>query len=323
MATRPNTLEQYYSLVLIGVGVVLALSSFAWLVMLARGCERAFPRYGWWGLGACLGLEAMLALSVPVVATYFTALIWSAYIVAVDAAVFRRRGDSLLHHGGQFVAMAALSVVSWIIFEAYNLRLANWTYVGIPKEFWQLALGSTWAFATITPGILETAELVHAAWASKLRCRPWRPGGGGTIIAVGVACLVIPLIAPLGWAPYLFALVWAGFLFTLDPVHRMLGWPSLLAGLEHGEPGAAVALLAAGGACGFFWEFWNYWASARWQYVFPILHRYRIFAMPIPGFAGFPPFAIECYCLYILLSRLLLPKRLRSCILSTCPDAPI
>ena len=143
------------------------------------------------------------------------------------------------------------------------------------------------------------------------------------MMVIGLACLAVPLFAPLAWAPYLFALVWAGFIFTIDPINRRLGWPSLLAELERGRPGAAMALLAAGGACGFFWEFWNYWATARWQYVFPILHRYRIFAMPIPGFLGFPPFAIECYCLYMSLSRLLLPGRLHSCILSTCPDALI
>ena len=50
--------------------------------------------------------------------------------------------------------------------------------------------------------------------------------------------------------------------------------------------------------CGVLWEFWNYWARARWTYDLPFLgplEDYRLFEMPLPGFAGFPPFALECW----------------------------
>ncbi len=60
--------------------------------------------------------------------------------------------------------------------------------------------------------------------------------------------------------------------------------------------------------CGIFGEFWNYWAEAKWLYIFPILEDWRVFEMPLAGFIGFPPFAIEIFVLYVFaVSKLNLP----------------
>lgn len=304
---------------LLGIGLLataMCAAGLAWLGA-RRGAAGRWPRYGSAGLIALAALELLLALRVPGVVTFFTALIWTAYIVAVDAAVRRRRGDSLLGHPGAFAALALLSIPGWLIFEAYNLRLRNWAYVGVPGSFWEFTLGAAWAFATIYPGIFETADLIFS-WTGTWRMRPWprRPERERSLerglFAAGVVCLAVPLVVPLAWAPYSFALVWAGFIFLLEPVQRARGWPSLLADLARGEPGRLAALLLAGAACGFFWEFWNYWAAARWEYIFPILHRWRIFAMPFPGFLGFPPFAVECFAMYVVLSQCLLPAPMRA-----------
>lgn len=297
---------------LVAIGCAAAAAFAIWLVWLAaRPAARPLPAYGWWALAALAALEILLAMRTPFVVTFFTALAWTAYIAAVDAAVYRHRGDSLLHHAGAFAAMALLSIPAWLLFEAYNLRLANWAYTGVPRNFWWFALGAGWAFATIFPGIFETAELFACTWSERLRWRPWHTCTK-VWIGRGGALLLLPLLLPKSWAAYLFALVWVGFILLLDPINRLCGWPSLLADLERGEPGWPVALLLSGAACGFFWEFWNYWAQARWEYIFPILHRYRIFAMPVPGFAGFPPFALECFTLYIFLAYALLPAELRA-----------
>lgn len=279
-----------------------------------------FPAYGWWGIGALAVLELLLALRQPEVATFFTALAWTAYIAIVDAAVHRRRGKSLFSHGGSFAALWALSIPAWLLFELYNLHLRNWIYVGVPGPFWNFAIGAAWAFATIFPGVFETADLIHCGWAARLSCRPWRQRSRWPWVALGAVMAAAPLVAPAGWASYLFAPVWGGWVLMLDPVHRRLGWPSLLEDLEGGQPGRTVALLLAGAACGFFWEFWNYWALARWWYVFPILKHYRVFAMPAPGFLGFPPFALECFTLYVFLSQILLPARLRASLMRTGPS---
>jgi hypothetical protein len=50
--------------------------------------------------------------------------------------------------------------------------------------------------------------------------------------------------------------------------------------------------------CGVFWEFWNHWAAARWFYTVPLLPEYKVFAMPLLGYAGFPAFALECFAMF-------------------------
>ena len=47
------------------------------------------------------------------------------------------------------------------------------------------------------------------------------------------------------------------------------------------------------------WEFWNYWARAKWHYTVPIMENLKIFEMPVPGYLGFPAFALECFTMYV------------------------
>ena len=47
------------------------------------------------------------------------------------------------------------------------------------------------------------------------------------------------------------------------------------------------------------WEFWNYQSRAKWHYTVPIMERVKIFEMPLPGYFGFPPFALECFTMYV------------------------
>jgi hypothetical protein len=104
---------------------------------------------------------------------------------------------------------------------------------------------------------------------------------------------------PLRIGPYLFGLVWIGFFLLLDPLNRRLGLPSLLGDLAQGRRGRLYSLLISGWVCGWLWEFWNYWAAAKWHYTFPILQRWKIFEMPALGYLGFLPFALECFAMYV------------------------
>ena len=47
-----------------------------------------------------------------------------------------------------------------------------------------------------------------------------------------------------------------------------------------------------GAAIGFIWELLNINARAKWIYTVPFLEDARFFEMPLPGFFGFPPFAV-------------------------------
>ena len=47
------------------------------------------------------------------------------------------------------------------------------------------------------------------------------------------------------------------------------------------------------------------WAISKWTYTVPYFGNVKIFEMPVLGFLGFPPFAIECWAIYIFCRSLL------------------
>jgi hypothetical protein len=57
----------------------------------------------------------------------------------------------------------------------------------------------------------------------------------------------------------------------------------------------------AGFIAGGLWEFFNYWAQVKWIYTVPFFEELKLFEMPLAGFLGFPPFAVECALVYRLL----------------------
>ncbi len=300
---------------LVWVGILLVLSSAA---LLARFTLRApararFPLHGWLGLVGVAAAEILLWRRTPVLTTFFTPVIWTVYIMAADGAVVRLTGRSPAGEKLRFWSLWLLSIPGWLTFEAYNFAIKNWIYTGVTRHFWEYLLGGMWAIGAIYPGIFVTAEIIFQGGWKNMRCRPILYSRRGRILwtALGAFLCLLPLFCPESWDPYMGAAVWLGFIFLVDPICYALDWPSLLRDLEQGLPGRFWSLLLAGGFCGFFWEFWNYWAGDRWWYVFPILPHARIFAMPFPGFFGFPPFALECFTMAVFASWLLLPRRLR------------
>ncbi len=240
----------------------------------------------------------------PFVATWFTPIAWTGYILLADAFILRRRGTSLLNNRlAEVPLMALLSILCWMVFEVYNIRLENWVYVGVPTHPLLRALGYGWSFATIFPGIFQTADLLSAygvfAGAGG-RGVQWTAGKLWASAAVGLALVAGPVLLPVRIGAYLFGAVWLGFIFLLEPLNYRLGAPSIYRDLEAGRAARLWQLLAAGLICGLLWEFWNYWAAAKWLYIFPMFQNIKLFEMPLPGFLGFPPFALECFAMYAL-----------------------
>jgi hypothetical protein len=268
--------------------------------------RRPFPAHGWLGVAALAGAEWMLFRGVAPVPTYFTPIAWSAYILIVDAAVLALTGRSRLHSAPiTVVRMALLSIPLWLIFEAYNVRLGNWTYVGVPREWLAALAGYGWSFATITPAIFETSDLVQAL-LPPLPSEPRKISRAveSVMMFCGALCLILPLVVPQRIAAYLFGLVWVGFVLLLDPVNRRLALPSFLGDISEGFSRRFYGFLFSGWICGWLWEFWNNWAGAKWHYTFPMFQQQKIFEMPAPGYLGFLPFALECFAMYVTASWL-------------------
>jgi hypothetical protein len=293
------------------IGLVLTAAAVLSLLLLSlRGPQRgAFPPYGFAGLLLIAGAEILLFAGIPIIATFFTPLCWTGYILVVDAAVFRARGRSLLRSEPQaFVWMAVLSIFLWLIFEAFNLVLTNWLYVGLPSNDFVRYFGYGWSFATIWPAVLETADFLLATLFPRSGPPPEPPEPRRHTtgwIWIGAALVALPLIAPDDLQIYLFGAVWLGFILLIDPLNYRARRPSLWGDLAHGYRPRFWALLLAGSSCGILWEFWNYWASAKWLYLFPILAEYRVFEMPVIGYLGFPAFALEIFALYVFASSAL------------------
>jgi hypothetical protein len=47
------------------------------------------------------------------------------------------------------------------------------------------------------------------------------------------------------------------------------------------------------------WELFNFRARTKWIYTVPGFEELKLFEMPVLGFLGFPPFALECYEMYL------------------------
>ena len=285
------------------LGLALTAATVALLVLgyIRARRLRPFPAHGWLGWIALLCAEALLFARIEPVATYFTPIAWSSYILIADAAVLALTNRSRLNDAPIVVArLTLLSIPLWLIFEAYNLRLQNWTYVGVPRAWPAALLGYAWSFATITPAVFETSDLVQAVLpappASTLaepeptpesRIIPRR--AEVILMLAGAACLLIPLLVPRHIAAYLFALVWIGFLLLLDPLNHLLGLPSFLGDLAEGMPRRFYGFLLAGWICGWLWEFWNYWAAAKWLYIFPMFQQLENLRNARARFSRLPP----------------------------------
>ena len=265
---------------------------------------RVFPYYGWLGLLIILLSQACMLARVEPFYHWHTPIAWTGYILLTDAIVRKRRGNSWLRNNpAELLFVACASVPLWVIFELYNkYSIHNWYYLGLPEVLLLRYAGYLWSFATITPAIFETADLVSSlrdrrAPASGDLPRPRRLGPAAWIaVAAGAAMVLVPVVVH---STYLAAPVWLGFICLIDPLNARAGRESILGDWQDGHAARLVNLLIAGLICGLLWEFWNFWGGAKWIYNVPILPDVRIFEMPVLGFGGFPPFAVECFVMYV------------------------
>jgi hypothetical protein len=265
--------------------------------------------YGWLGLAIIAAAEIALFGGQPLVARWFTPIVWTGYILFVDALAARLTGRSYLTTDRvEGVLVALTSIACWWLFELYNApRFWRggahasglwWRYHGLEPNLFLRRVGYDWSFATILPALFLTATVVRAALFRRARVTPWRRPSRSllrALVAAGAAAAVIPLVLVSVW---LVPLVWMAWALLLEPLNSRAGRPSWLADLRAGDASRLLALLTSGLVCGVLWEFWNYWAATKWTYTVPYLGDIKIFEMPVLGYLGFPAFALECFAMY-------------------------
>ncbi len=255
---------------------------------------------GFWPLNWCLSGDRTHALFFP---------LWLGYVLAVDGLVQRRDGTSMLARSPKlFAALFPLSVPTWWLFEAFNERLQNWEYVGA-EHFGALEYFAwcTLSFSTVIPAVFESAELAYGwKWVRRCANGPRFPRGGDStryrcaLAAGGLAMLAATLI----WPRWCYPFVWTSIVFLLEPLCLALRRRAFTDDLARGDWSRWTALWAGGLLCGFFWEMWNFASYPKWIYHVPGVEFAKVFEMPLLGYLGYLPFAMELY----LVAQLVLPR---------------
>jgi hypothetical protein len=239
---------------------------------------------------------------------WYIAIMWYGYIFIVDSIVYLlKRNSYIINHPKKFLVLAILSVIIWRIFEYYNIFLKGWYYANVPEE--KICILCYFAMSTILPAIMETTELVKGLrlfQKTKMEKIKIKKKLFYLTILIGLIFVIVPFFYP---SKYMWALVWIGFILFLDPINYLFHEKSLFKQIKKGELNIVISLFVAGFICGFFWEFWNYWAYTKWYYTVPILDKIKIFEIPFLGFFAYGFFAWELYAMYYF-AKLLFPKEL-------------
>ena len=249
-----------------------------------------------------IGISFVLMLyRVEPVTTLFYLCAWYGIIWTLDRLIQWREGRSLIARcGPAFLLILFWSAVGWYAFELINFRLQNWYYIFVLDHPVLQTLNAVFSFATVFPGLLWLEYYlglrgVAAGWQG----RRWSltPRRLTLLQIAGLIGLALVLV----WPRFFFPLTWLAFILLLAPIEYRRLPDSLLHQLARGDYAPLTRQLLAGFIAGGLWEFFNYWAQVKWIYTVPFFEELKLFEMPLAGFLGFPPFAVECALVYRLL----------------------
>ena len=268
-----------------------------------------FKKYGVIGIALIILVQLNFFFKIQPFADWYFPIVWFGYILVVDAIVFNIRGRSLINNKIKtFIGLFVLSAIFWWIFELVNVSTQNWSYQGTDSLGNLKYLFGALSFATVLPALFETTELIqsiHLFDKFKLKKQhEIRKGLLYFMILLGILCFFITFLFHL----FAFPLVWLSFFLILDPINYLNKQPSIIGHLKDKKLGIVFSLLLAGIILGFFWEFWNYWAIPKWTYDIPFVGFFKIFEMPILGYLGYFPFALELYAMYWFVRSLFVEK---------------
>ena len=263
--------------------------------------RRPFPWWGWLALatGAAAWLLAWtrFAWFAPLQLFTFSPL-WFSYIGAVNALTWKRTGRCmLLHQRRKFILLFLASAAFWWYFEYLNRFVQNWYYVGVtgltPAQYFIFA---TLPFSTVLPAVMGTCDLLHSvscfrAWEA---FTPLSLGHPRALAAMALLAGAVTLACIGVWPDYFFPLLWVSPLLIMTGLQALSGRPTIFAPLAAGNWRRICLLSLSALICGVFWEMWNYHSLAKWVYAVPYVQRFRIFEMPLLGYAGYLPFGLEC-----------------------------
>ena len=269
--------------------------------------KSGFPLHGRIGLGLIFSFWILnWTLTGPRTHWGFFPL-WLGYCLAIDGLVVWRTGTSLLmRNRRRYIGLFLVSAPAWWIFELLNVRTQNWTYLAAeiftPLEY---AFWTTLSFTTVIPAVFGSAEF----FASFNFVRHLKQGlvigtdKQTTLFFFFLGWIMLALI--LIWPRIFFGFIWLSLYFILEPTNVWLGNRSLAQWTQQGDWRPVISLWLGVLLTAFFWEMWNYYSYPKWIYHLAWGDWLHVFEMPLLGYGGYLPFALELYALYHLISGLL------------------
>ena len=304
------------ALSVLAVGLPVAIQGFrSYKKISPQFSHPRFRPFPWWGwIGVLTGIIAWTLAWTRFAwfANYqphtFSPL-WFSYIAVVNALCYRRTGQCLLtDRTGFFLLLFPVSAVFWWFFEYLNRFVQNWFYVGTEFSPWAYFWFATLPFSTVLPAVMSTRQwLLSFKWVrqayesfNSLRFSYHHQS------ALFVLALSAAGLAGVGvWSNYIFPLLWVSPLLIIICLQEMMKESSIFSQIAEGDWSGAVAAALAAMVCGGFWEMWNYFSLAKWQYSIPLVHRFQIFEMPLLGYAGYLSFGLECAVIGGMLEHLI------------------
>ena len=207
-----------------------------------------------------------------------------------------------------FALLFPASALFWWFFEYLNRFVQNWHYIDLPYGPWEYVFFATLPFSTVLPAVLSLQEslLAHLplgetferfASVRSLHPRRW---AWLTLAVAGTGLTGIGV-----YPDHLFSFLWVSPLLLLVAVQTLQGEPHVFSPVTAGNWSVLAGAALAGLICGGFWEMWNYFSLAKWEYTIPFVQRFHLFEMPILGYAGYFPFGLEC----LAVGQLVLSKK--------------
>src|SRR5215212_9146000 len=234
--------------------------------------------------------------------------LWLGYSLAIDGLVVWRTGTSLLTRSlRKYAGLFLVSAPVWWLFELLNIRTQNWAYPGAetfsPLEY---AFWTTLSFTTVIPAVFGSAEF-FASFDFVKRLTKRGPVIGTdkrtTLIFFILGWLMLALM--LIWPKTFFLFIWLSLYFILEPINIWLGNRSLAEWTQKGDWRPVISLWLGVLLTAFFWEMWNYYSYPKWIYHVAWGDWLHVFEMPLLGYGGYLPFALELNALYHWISSLL------------------
>lgn len=267
----------------------------------------SLPLHGWLGL-TLIAIFWTLNWTLTGLRTHWGFFpLWLGYSLTVDGLVYWRTGTSLLKRSPRkYVGLFLVSSPVWWLFEFLNVRTQNWEYLAV-EYFSPLAYAfwTTLCFTTVIPAVFGSAELFASFdFVKRLSRGPVIGTDTRTTLfffVLGWGMLVLMWLLPKIFFPFL----WLSVFFILEPVNVWTGNRSLAFWTAQGDWRPVISLWLGVLLTGFFWEMWNFYSFPKWIYHVPWGNWLHVFEMPLLGYGGYLPFALELYALYHLVSGLL------------------